>query len=133
LEPTVPEPTQPLHETVDASTKPLVESRKIQLVERNVRGQKCVFITLTAKFSTPFSSSPCNNHNRNGTETQSPEKLGKKGVETPFHTLPHPSTPFEINITVTRPKLQKAKRVWKKKGVETTVPEPAQPLHEVAA
>ena len=102
----------------DKALAELVESGKMQLVERNVRGQKCVYVTLTAKFSTPFSSSPCNNHNRNGTETQTPEKLGKKGVESPFNTLQHPSTPFEITTTVTQPQPQGEKgvekRVWKR-------------------
>jgi hypothetical protein len=106
----------------DKALDELVESGKVQLVERDVRGQKCVFVTLT-KFSTPFSSSPRNNHNRNSTETQPPEKLGKKGVE----TLSSPSTPFDINTTETQPQPQKGERVWKKKGVETTFPEPINP------
>jgi len=58
-------------------------------------------------------------HDRNGTETQTPEKLSEKGVESPFNTLQHPSTPFEINETVTQPQPQKGekgcgKRVWKR-------------------
>ena len=115
----------------DKALDELVESGKVKLVERNVRGQKCVYVTLTAKFSTPFSSSPCNNHNRNGTETQTPEKLSEKGDESPFHAFPHPSTPFEINETVTQPQPQKGEKGCGKKGVEPTVPEP--PLPRVPA
>jgi len=115
----------------DKALAELVESGKVKLVERKVRGQKCVYVTLTAKFSTPFSSSPCNNHNRNGTETQTPEKLSEKGDESPFHTFPHPSTPFEITTTVTQPQPQKGEKGCGKKGVETTVPEP--PLPRVPA
>jgi len=83
--------------------------------------KKCVYVTLTAKFSSPFSSSPCNGHNRNSTETQTPEKLGKKGEESPFFTLLHPSSPFEINTTETQPQLQKGEKGEEKKGEETTV------------
>jgi len=111
----------------DKALAELVESGKVQRVERNVRGQKCVYVTLTSKFSTPFSSSPCNNHNRNGTETQTPEKLSEKGDESPFNTFPHPSTPFEINETVTQPQPQKGEKGCGKKGVEPTVPEPINP------
>jgi len=77
--------------------------------------EKSVFVALTAKFSSPFSSSPCNKHNRNGTATQTPEKLGKKGEETPFGTLLHPSSPFEINTTVTQPQPQKSEKGEEKK------------------
>jgi len=111
----------------DKALAELKESGEVRIVERNVRGQKCVYVTLTAKFSTPFSSSPCNNHNRNGTETQTPEKLGKKGVESPSNTLQHPSTPFEINTTVTQPQPQKGEKGCGKKGVEPTVPGPSNP------
>jgi len=111
----------------DKALAELVESGKVKLVERNVRGQKCVYVTLTSKFSTPFSSSPCNNHNRNSTETQTPEKLSEKGVESPFNTLQHPSTPFEITTTVTQPQPQKGEKGCGKKGVETTVPGPSNP------
>ncbi|RFM24559.1 MAG: hypothetical protein D0433_06125 [Candidatus Thermochlorobacter aerophilum] len=84
-------------------------------------------VKLTAKFSSPFYASPCDKHNRNGTETQTPEKLGKKGEETassPFFTLLHP---FEINTTETQPKLQKGEKGEEKKGEETAFfssPEP---------
>jgi DNA primase len=69
----------------------LKESGKVRIEKRKVRGQKSVFVTLTSKFSSPFSTSPCNNHNSNSTETQTAEKLGKKGEESPFFTL---SSPF---------------------------------------
>ena len=99
----------------------------MQLVERNVRGQKCVYVTLTAKFSSPFSTSPCNNHNSNSTETQTPEKLGKKGEEPLSSPFLHPSSPFEINTTVTQPQPQKGEKGEEKKGEETTVPGPSNP------
>jgi hypothetical protein len=57
----------------------LKESGKVKVEERDVRRQKSVYVILTAKFSSPFLTSPCNNHNHNSTETQTPEKLGKKG------------------------------------------------------
>jgi len=105
----------------------LVESGKAQIVERNVRGQKSVFVRLTAKFTSPFSTSPCNNNNRNSTETQNPEKLGKKGENPATSPLLHPTSPFEINTTVTQPQPQKGEKGEVKKGEVTTVPEPVNP------
>ena len=104
----------------------LKESGEVQLVERNVRGQKSVYVTLTAKFSAPFSSSFCNKHNRNGTVTQTAEKLGEKSAESPFRHPSAPSAPFDINTTVTQPQPQGEKGA-EKKGAETTVPEPINP------
>ena len=104
----------------------LKESGEVQLVERNVRGQKSVYVTLTAKFSAPFSSSFCNKHNRNGTETQTAEKLGEKSAESPFRHPSAPSAPFDINTTVTQPQPQGEKGA-EKKGAEPTVPEPINP------
>jgi len=91
----------------DKALDELVESGEVRIVERNVRGQKCVYVTLTAKFSTPFSSSPCKKHDRNSTETQTPEKLSEKGEVTPYFTLLRPTSPFEINATETQPQPQK--------------------------
>jgi hypothetical protein len=45
-------------------------------------------------------------------------------VKNPFL---HPSSPFEINTTVTQPQPQKEKGEEEKKGEETTVPGPIQP------
>jgi hypothetical protein len=101
-----------------------VESGKVKLVERNVRGQKVVFVKLTAKFTSPFLTSPCNNHNRNSTETQTPEKLGKKGEKPATSPLLHPTSPFDINSTVTQPQPQKGEKGEVKKGEVTTVPGP---------
>jgi hypothetical protein len=105
----------------------LKESGKVQLVERDVRGQKVVFVKLTAKFTSPFLTSPCNNHNHNSTETQTPEKLGKKGEKPATSPLLHPTSPFEINTTVTQPQLQKGEKGEVKKGEVTTVPGPTVP------
>jgi hypothetical protein len=105
----------------------LVESGKVKLVERNVRGQKVVFVKLTAKFTSPFLTSPCNNHNRNSTETQTPEKLGKKGEKPATSPLLHSTSPFEINTTVTQPQPQKGEKGEVKKGEVTTVPGPSNP------
>jgi hypothetical protein len=111
----------------DKALTELVESGKVQIVERDVRGQKVVFVRLTAKFSSPFSSSPCNDHNRNSTETQPAEKLGKNGEETLSSPFLHPSSPFEINTTVTQPQPQKGEKGEEKKGEEPTVPGPTVP------
>jgi hypothetical protein len=48
----------------------------------------------------------------------------KKALSSPFL---HPSSPFEINTTVTQPQPQKEKGEEEKKGEETTVPEPINP------
>jgi hypothetical protein len=53
--------------------------------------------------------------------------LSEKGDESPFNTFPHPSTPFEINETVTQPQPQKGENGCGKKGVEPTVPGPSNP------
>jgi hypothetical protein len=105
----------------------LKESGKVKVVERKVRGQKSDFVTLTSKFSSPFLTSPCNGHNRNSTETQPAEKLGKKGEETLSSPFSSPSSPFDINSTVTQPQPQKGEKGEEKKGEEPTVPEPTVP------
>jgi hypothetical protein len=111
----------------DKALAELKESGKVKVEERNVRGQKSVYVTLTAKFSSPFLTSPCNNHNHNSTETQTPEKLGKKGEETLSSPFLHPSSPFDINSTVTQPQPQKGEKGEEKKGEEPTVPGPIHP------
>jgi hypothetical protein len=105
----------------------LKESGKVKVEERKVRGQKSDIVTLTAKFSSPFLTSPCNGHNRNSTETQPAEKLGKKGEETLSSPFSSPSSPFDINSTVTQPQPQKGEKGEEKKGEEPTVPGPSNP------
>ncbi len=85
-----------------------------------------MYVTLTAKFSAPFSSSPCKKHDRNGTVTQTAEKLGEKSAESPFRHPSAPSAPFEINTTVTQPQPQGEKGA-EKKGCRTDLPEPINP------
>jgi len=87
-----------------------------------------VFVKLTAKFTSPFLTSPYDKHNRNGTETQTPEKLGKKGEKPATSPLLHPTSPFEINASETQPQPQKGKKGEVKKGEVTTVLEPTQPM-----
>ena len=81
-----------------------------------------MYVTLTSKFTSPFSSSPCKKHDRNGTETQTPEKLSEKGEVTPYFTLLRPTSPFEINATETQPQPQRSEKGEVKKGEVTTVP-----------
>ena len=59
----------------------------MQIVEREVRGQKTVFVTLTAKFTSPFLLHPT----INTTETQPKQQKGKKGeVKKGEVTVPEP-------------------------------------------